>query len=142
MLKGRDLGILAVGRAVGIARDVVSLLEELGVGAELINARFIKPLDEELISNVGRKFNRLVTIEDNSVVSGFGTAVLELLSDHGINRDLMRIGIPDEFVEQGRIDILFELLNMEPESIVESIFSRWPDIGSRQTLELRKIGQS
>jgi len=140
--KGEDLAILAVGRAVGIAADVVQLLQEKGVSTELVNARFIKPLDITLICDLGHRFKRILTIEDNSVTSGFGTAVLETLSEQGINSELTRIGVPDEFIEQGRVDILFDLLNMEPGAIVERVLSRWPEMGSHRKVELRKIGKS
>jgi len=140
--KGEELAILAVGRAVGIAADVAQLLEEKGVSVELVNARFVKPLDIALIGEIGRRFQRILTIEDNAVTSGFGTAVLETISDQGMNSELIRVGVPDEFVEQGRVDILFDLLNMEPGAIVERILSRWPDLGSHRTVELRKIGKS
>ncbi len=140
--QGDELAILAVGRAVGIAADVAQLLEAKGVSVELVNARFVKPLDIGLISDIGRRFKRILTIEDNAVTNGFGTAVLETLSDQGTNSELIRIGVPDEFIEHGRVDILFDLLNMEPSAIVESILNRWPDIGNHRTLELRKIGKS
>lgn len=140
--KGQDLAILAVGRAVGIAADVTQLLKDKGINAELVNARFIKPLDTAVIADIERRFSRIVTIEDNAVTNGFGTAVLEALSDRGSNSEMVRIGIPDEFVEQGQVDILFDLLNMEPETIVERIMNRWPEIGNHRTMELRKIGKS
>ncbi len=140
--QGDELAILAVGRAVGIAADVAQLLEAKGVSVELVNARFVKPLDIGLISDIGRRFKRILTIEDNAVTNGFGTAVLETLSDQGMNSELIRIGVPDEFIEHGRVDILFDLLNMEPSAIVERILNRWPDIGNHRTLELRKIGKS
>ncbi len=140
--RGSDLAILAVGRAVGIGRDVVQLMQARGIGVELVNTRFVKPLDEVLVCDLGRNFSRLLTLEDNCVTNGFGTAVLEVLAEHGIKTDLIRVGIPDEFIEQGRLDILFDLLNMDPESIVETIFSRWPDIGNHSTLELLKIVKS
>ena len=140
--QGDELAILAVGRAVGIAADVAQLLEAKGVSVELVNARFVKPLDIALINDIGRRFKRILTIEDNAVTNGFGTAVLETLSDQGTNSELIRIGVPDEFIEHGRVDILFDLLNMEPSAIVESILNRWPDIGNHRTLELRKIGKS
>jgi len=142
LAKGEDMAIIAIGRSVAIAIDVVQLLADKGISAELINARYVKPLDLESICNVGRRFKRILTIEDNSVTSGFGTAVLEALSDQGINSELIRIGIPDEFIEQGRVDILFDLLNIEPGAIVERVLTRWPDMVSHRTLELRKIGKS
>ncbi|MEA4923935.1 MAG: 1-deoxy-D-xylulose-5-phosphate synthase [Syntrophomonadaceae bacterium] len=139
---GHDLAILAIGRAVGIAADVAQLLKEKGVSAELVNARFLKPLDTALITDIGCRFKRIVTIEDNAVTNGFGTAVLEALSDQGLNSELVRIGIPDEFIEHGRVDILFDLLNMEPETIVERVLNKWPEMETRRTVELRKIGKS
>lgn len=139
---GGDLAILAVGRAVGLAAEVARLLGGKGISVELVNARFIKPLDVSLICDIGRRIQRLITIEDNSLISGFGTAVLETLSDQGISSETLRIGIPDEFVEQGRVDLLFDLLNMDPETIAESIINKWPDVLKQRTVELRKIGKS
>jgi len=107
-----------------------------------VDARFVKPLDEALLCELGGRFHRIVTLEDSVLAGGFGSAVLEVLGDHGVKCDLLRMGIPDEFIEQGRIDILFDLVNMDPESIAESILSRWPELGKQRPLELRKIGQS
>ena len=139
---GGELAILAVGRAVGIGKEVAQLLEAKGIGVELVNARFVKPIDVGFMSELGHRFSRILTLEDNAVTGGFGTALLELFSEQNVKCDLLPIGIPDEFIEQGRVDILFELLNMEPESIIERILSRWPDIGNHLPLELRKIVQS
>ncbi len=139
---GSDLAIIAVGRAVELAREATGLLTERGLSAELINARFVKPIDNGFIHNIASRFTRVVALEDNVVSGGFGSALLELLGQQSFNGDVLCIGIPDEFVEQGRVEILLELLNMEAESIVERIFARWPELASRITLELRKFGQS
>jgi len=109
---------------------------------ELINARYIKPLDPQFVANLSKRFSRIVTLEDNVMTGGFGSSLLEALGQQSYTGDVLCIGIPDEFVEQGRVDILLELLNMETESVVERILCRWPELGSRLTLELRKIGQS
>lgn len=140
--RGADIAIVAIGRAVGIAQEVGEQLAEVGIEAEIINARFVKPLDEDLLCEVGNRFKRIVSIEDNCLAGGFGSAVLECMNENKIYRNLIRIGIPDEFIEQGKIDRLFELLNMDPESIVETIFNCWPDLISNYKLELRKLGQS
>lgn len=139
---GGALAIIALGRAVSIGREVAQMLAEKGVEAELVDARFVKPLDEALLCELGGRFHRIVTLEDSVLAGGFGSAVLEVLGDHGVKCDLLRMGIPDEFIEQGRIDILFDLVNMDPESITESILSRWPELVNQRPLELRKIGQS
>lgn len=142
LIPGGELAILAVGRAVSMAKDAAQLLQEKGVAVELINARFIKPLDTGFISSLGRRFKKIVTVEDNVVAGGFGSGVLELLCGQKINADLLAIGVPDEFVEQGRVDLLFEFIDMDAGSIVERIFNRWPELGQHQALELRKIGRS
>ncbi|MEQ8200973.1 MAG: 1-deoxy-D-xylulose-5-phosphate synthase [Syntrophomonadaceae bacterium] len=139
---GSDLALIAVGRAVGLAREASGLLTDRGLSVELVDARYIKPLDNRFIRNIASRFNRIVALEDNAASGGFGSALLELLSQQGFHGDILCIGIPDEFVEQGRVEILLELLNMEAESIMERIFGRWPELASRITLELRKFGQS
>ncbi|MDD4801702.1 MAG: 1-deoxy-D-xylulose-5-phosphate synthase [Syntrophomonas sp.] len=142
LAQGSELAIIAIGRMVGIAKDVVQLMQNKGISAELVNARFIKPLDKDLICKLGRNYRRMLTLEDNCVAGGFGTAILEVLAEHNIKTDLLRLGIPDEFVEQGRLDILLNLLNLDPESIVETIISRWPNIANHPTLELLTIGKN
>lgn len=139
---GQDLALVAVGRAVAIGQEIVQLLAEKGITAGLINGRFIKPLDEKLIRSLGQDHKRIVTLEDHTVLGGFGSAVLEVLAECGIQADVLRIGIPDEFIEQGRVDLLFDLLNMDPESIVDRIGNRWPELANPRPLGLRKIGQS
>ena len=139
---GSALAILAIGRAVGIGRDVAELLDGKGIEVELVDARFAKPLDEALLCELGKRFSRMLTLEDNVLAGGFGSAVLESLNEQGVNCDLVRMGIPDEFIEQGRVDILFDLVNLDAESIAENIISRWPDLDNRRPVELLKIGQS
>ena len=139
---GSDLAIIGVGRAVELAREATGLLTERGLSVELINARYIKPIDNGFIHTLASRFTRVVALEDNAVSGGFGSALLELLSQQSFKGDVLCIGIPDEFVEQGRVEILLELLNMEAESISERIFARWPELASPIKLELRKFGQS
>lgn len=139
--EGNDIAILAIGRGVGMARDAAAILQEQGIRVKIINARFVKPLDEKIICQAGAVQGRLVTIEDNSLCGGYGSAVLEVLAAGNIKAEVLRIGIPDEFIEHGRVDILFDYIDMNPESIVTRIINRWPDIINNKTLELRKIGK-
>lgn len=139
---GSELAVLAIGRGVSIAKDVAQIMKDSGLTVELINARYVKPLDEKLICEVGRKCGRLITIEDNCISSGFGTAVMEVLADNNIRTDIIRMGIPDEFIEHGKVDILFDYLDMTGEAIAEKIVNRWPDIIKSSPWELRKIGKS
>ncbi|HZK86804.1 MAG TPA: 1-deoxy-D-xylulose-5-phosphate synthase [Syntrophomonas sp.] len=140
--EGKDLGVLAVGRTVEMAKDLVAILSGYGIEATLLDARFVKPLDADLIQSLAQCQARLVTIEDNCLQGGFGSAVVELLADHNIHTDIIRLGIPDEFVEQGKVDLLFHYLNLDPESMAETIINHWPDLMPNGTWGLRKIGEN
>ncbi len=142
LFPGSDLALVAIGRMVGLAKETARMLTDRGLSVELVNARYVKPLDPGFIRNLSSRFIRIVTLEDNAICGGFGSSLLEALGQQSFQGDVLCIGIPDEFVEQGRVEILLELLNMEAESIAERVFSRWPELGGRLTLELRKFGQN
>ncbi len=141
--KGPDLAIMAIGRGVSIAREVAVLIEEKGIGTLLIDARFVKPLDTAVIRRIGNKYQKLVTIEDNCLDGGFGSAVLEVLAKNAQNIDTLCIGIPDEFVEHGKVELLFDYLNMDAVSVVEKIINRWPELlGYSRELGLLNFGKN
>ncbi|NLG33158.1 MAG: 1-deoxy-D-xylulose-5-phosphate synthase, partial [Syntrophomonadaceae bacterium] len=82
-------------------------------------------------------------IEDNCLEGGFGGAVLELLADNAINNEVLRIGIVDEFIEHGKVDMLFHYLNMDAESVAERIINRWPGLLRKDNLwGLIRFGQN
>ena len=112
--EGNDLLILGVGP---ILYDAMRAVEELNASATIINARFAKPIDENMIIQYAQKFNKIITLEEGTINGGFGSAVLELLSASGIKSDLKRIGIPDEFIEHGKQDIQKKLAGIDKESI-------------------------
>jgi 1-deoxy-D-xylulose-5-phosphate synthase len=96
---GSDLAIIAIGSTVYPALAAAKRLSEEGFNIKVINARFIKPLDEELFLNTSATIKKIITIEENVIQGGFGSAVLELLAEKGITGVLIkRLGIPDEFV--------------------------------------------
>jgi 1-deoxy-D-xylulose-5-phosphate synthase len=102
LVDGPDLTIVAIGSTVYPALEAADLLRERGIFASVVNARFVKPLDRELILAEAAKTGVLVTVEENALMGGFGSAMLELLSDEGQNQvRVKRIGIPDSFIEQG-----------------------------------------
>ncbi len=140
--EGKDIGILAIGRSVEMARDLGTILAEQGIEATLLNARFVKPLDATAIASLAQRLGRLVTIEDNCLQGGFGSAVVELLADRQIEADILRLGIPDEFIEHGKVEILFHELDLDPESMAEKIIDHWPELIPNSTWELRKIGEN
>ena len=83
--------------------------------------RFLKPLDEALLEEIAKKFDRIITIEDGVRKGGFGSAVLEWMSDHGYRPQITRMGIPDEFVEHGTVAQLREIIGLDNESIRKTI---------------------
>ena len=102
LLDGDDLTIVAIGATVYPALQAAAALKEKGIAAGVVNARFVKPLDTELILDVARRTGRILTVEENALQGGFGSAVLELLYDGGLQDvKVRRLGLPDHYVEQG-----------------------------------------
>jgi 1-deoxy-D-xylulose-5-phosphate synthase len=102
LLDGSDLCIVAFGSTVYPALEAAEALGRKGFSVGVVNARFVKPLDAELITSVAKKTGRLVTVEENALQGGFGSAVLELLYDSGLQDvKVKRLGIPDRYIEQG-----------------------------------------
>lgn len=118
--KGDGLILIATGRMVSVAEKAAELLEKEGISAALINARFIKPLDKELIlGQITGKTQGIITIEDNILKGGLGSSILELLQEAGISGvPVKRIGFPDKFVEHGEVQQLDRYYGLTPEGIV------------------------
>lgn len=115
-----DCAILAYGSTVAQAQEAARELAEEGIQAAVVNARWAKPLDEEMILALAKSTRRLITIEDHVVTGGFGSAVLELLERHAVNAIETRvIGLPDKFVEHGAPTILKELYGLSSAHIKE-----------------------
>lgn len=114
---GSDMALLAVGSCVLPALNAAEKLETQGISAAVINARFIKPLDTELISSLASRVSRIITIEEHTLQGGFGSAVLEYLNDSGITARVRRLGISDRFIEQGHPDSLLSKYGLDAEGI-------------------------
>ena len=85
--------------------------------------RFLKPIDEELLHGVFRKFKKIITLEDGTIVGGLGSAVIEFMADHGYSAKIVRLGIPDHFVEHGSQQQLYHECGYDCESIYQTICS-------------------
>jgi 1-deoxy-D-xylulose-5-phosphate synthase len=120
---GEDLAILAVGSMVNYAEKASAMLAENGIKCELINMRFIKPLDTNLLNEIAAKFEKFVTIEENSLLGGFGSAVLEYFNDKNYKNEILRIGIPDKFIDHGTQPELHKLIEIDPAGIFSRISS-------------------
>lgn len=118
---GGSIAILAVGTMVSAACKTAELLLKRGINCTVVNMRFIKPLDKECILQMADKMEAIVTMEENVLNGGFGSAVVELLADEGRSIPVLRFGIPDEFIEQGTQSELREQCGLTPEQMSEKI---------------------
>jgi 1-deoxy-D-xylulose-5-phosphate synthase len=119
--EGQDVLVLAIGRSVYEALDAHSELSSMGLSATVVNCRFVKPLDIELIGSLTKRIPRVITVEENVRQGGFGSAVLEALNEAGISGfHLERIGIPDAFIEHGPQDLLRSKYGIDAAAIVET----------------------
>lgn len=119
--EGRDVAIFALGTTVTMALEAAGVLAGQGVQAAVINARFAKPLDEDCIIRHAMRTARIITVEENVLAGGFGSAVLELLADrqmYGIR--VRRLGLPDNFIEHGQPDQLKHKCGLTPDHLVEA----------------------
>ena len=120
-----EIAILAVGSMVDAAQKTAKLLKEEGLSAAVVNMRTVKPLDEELLHRMAHEKKMLVTVEENALAGGFGSAVLEALADAGLLVPVVRFGIGDAFIEQGKPQELLEMAGLLPEQMARSILTAW-----------------
>jgi 1-deoxy-D-xylulose-5-phosphate synthase len=118
---GKDLAIVAVGHTVLPSLRAAEDLVALGIDAAVVNARFVKPLDTELLRQVLRQVPNVITVEDHAVSGGFGSAVLEFLADEGMTGvRVRRLGVPDFFIPHGTQDELRRVCGFDRESITQA----------------------
>ncbi|MDD2365394.1 MAG: 1-deoxy-D-xylulose-5-phosphate synthase [Desulfuromonadaceae bacterium] len=120
--EGDSAAVFALGTMVYPALDVAATLEREGISLNVVNARFVKPLDEAMIITMAEKYGVLITIEENSRQGGFGTAVLELLEQHSLGSiRVLRLGYPDSYIPQGEQHELRAILGLDSIGIAKSI---------------------
>ena len=122
---GDDLLILAYGSMVNPALATAELLERSGQSATVVNARFLRPLDQSLIHPLCQRINRVVTMEEGALAGGFGAAVLESLSDQAIDVAMLRLGIPDQLVDHATPQQSLEALGLTPAQMAVRIQERF-----------------
>lgn len=122
--KGKDATILAIGNRVHPALAAAEALKKHKIDCGVVNMRFVKPLDSQIIDEALKVSKHLVTVEDNMLAGGFGSAVAEYLADKQANFKLLRLGIGDEFVEHGKVANLFDKLGLNAGQMTDHIL-KW-----------------
>ncbi|HBT62209.1 MAG TPA: 1-deoxy-D-xylulose-5-phosphate synthase, partial [Elusimicrobia bacterium] len=130
---GSAVTILTIGNRTHPAIEAAQLLDDHGISTGVINMRFVKPLDAEMLRAAAASTPRLVTVEDNALQCGFGSAVLEALHDHHGVR-VLRLGIPDRFVEHGSLDQLFNVVGISAPGIAQRV-AAWMERPIRNATE-------
>ena len=119
--EGTDVLLLPIGNRVGPALAAAARLEAQGIDAAVINPRFLKPLDSDLIADWAARTGRVVTVEDNCVQGGFGSAVLEALNERGLHLPVRRLGYDDRFIEHGPQAVLWRAAGIDADGIARSV---------------------
>ena len=119
--EGNDVALLALGSMVDYAQKTSKLLAENSISCELINMRFAKPLDTYMLDEIARKFKKIVTLEENSLAGGFGSGVVEYFTDKNYKNDILRIGLPDHFIDHGTQEELHKQIGIDTVSIAEKV---------------------
>ena len=120
-----DIALLAVGSMVKTAEAVRHSLKDAGYSCTLVNGRFIKPVDTELIRELSKEHRLLVTMEENVRSGGFGEKVRDYAADQGLPVKVLTIALPDEYVEHGNVDLLYEEVGIDAESVTKRIIEQY-----------------
>ena len=120
--EGKEISIIAIGKTVARAMEVSNMLEKNKISAEVINARFLKPLDKEIIKNSINKTKFVITIEDGTIINGLGTAIKELIVNEKLKEvEIKSYAYPDEFIKHGEVSELEKIYHQDSKSIYEEI---------------------
>jgi len=119
--QGKDLAIFSIGDMLPRAVEVVKELKQEGITTTLVNARFAKPLNNSFVGDVAKDKKLVVTVENNIINGGFGSAILEVLANLGITVPVLTFGLPDRYIEHGTIEGLLDSVGLKPETILSRI---------------------
>lgn len=132
---GEDMAILSIGHPGNFAQDAIAKMTDSGISIAHYDMRFVKPLDEMLLHEIFSKFKKIITIEDGCIVGGFGSAIIEFMVDQGYHSQVIRLGIPDEYIHHGTQEELWEECGFDVVSIIQTVHKL---LGVPNTIELTK----
>ncbi|MCC0729165.1 1-deoxy-D-xylulose-5-phosphate synthase [Clostridioides sp. ZZV14-6048] len=118
---GQDTVILSIGNMVKHALEAKEILLEEGINPTIVNARFLKPMDEELLHALFKNHKNVVTVEDNVITGGFGSRISKFIIDNGYKVNILNIAIPEEFIKHGNADELYNFVGLSPKCIADKI---------------------
>ena len=122
--EGKDMAVITLGPIGNLAAKAIERAEQAsGKNIAHYDLRFLKPLDEAMLHEIGKQFKQVITIEDGALNGGMGSAVLEFMADNNYQPNISRIGIPDKFIEHGTVPELYKICGMDEESIVNKILA-------------------
>lgn len=119
--QGKDVLILAIGNMVKQSIEAIDILNNVGINPTLVNARFLKPIDENMITELAKNHKYIVTVEDNVITGGFGSRINKFIIDNKLENEIINIGIKDEFVPHGDVNSLYESCGISPRCIASEI---------------------
>jgi 1-deoxy-D-xylulose-5-phosphate synthase len=120
---GNDIAILSVGHAGNLVQEALRKIGKSALSIAHYDMRYVKPLDEECLHAVFKKFDKIITVEDGTLIGGFGSAVLEFMCEHTYSAHIRRLGVPDRFIEHGTQSELYLDCGFDPDSIITAIRS-------------------
>jgi len=140
---GKDVAILALGATVYPSLEAAKALSDVGVECTVVNARFVNPLDSQLIVDTAKKVKRLLTVEENVIAGGFGSAVMQLLQDNRIwDVQVKCHGLPPVFIEHGSQSILRSIYNLDAPGIAHQVLSSFPELPRNSQKQGLTVGPS
>ena len=117
---GKDLAILTIGHIGNYASKAIIELNKIGINPSHYDMRFVKPLDSELLHKILRKYKYILTVEDGCLLGGFGSSIIEFMSDNNYKNYIKRLGIPDKIIEHGSQDQLYTECGYDKKAIIET----------------------
>jgi 1-deoxy-D-xylulose-5-phosphate synthase len=118
---GKDVAILSIGHPGNLVTEAITKLESDHISVAHYDMRFAKPIDEEMLHEVFSKFKKVITVEDGCIMGGMGSAVLEFMADNNYSAQVIRLGIPDQFIEHGEQPELYQECGFSPDEIAKAI---------------------
>ncbi|MBQ5714198.1 MAG: 1-deoxy-D-xylulose-5-phosphate synthase [Bacteroidaceae bacterium] len=121
LTEGNDVAVLTLGPIGNVVAEIVRELKEAGRLVAHYDMRFLKPIDQDILREVGKGYKRIVTVEDGVVQGGLGSAVVEYMADHNLHPEVIRLGLPDSFVEHGTPEELYHIVGLDAEAIKKAL---------------------